>query len=348
MTTDLDFSETERALREALSDRARQVHPSSRLDAILREASAPERVEGRHRGLALVAVAAAAAVVAGAVWASRPDTDDATLPAGPPSATASAAPQPSGSSSPSGSDPGRPSGTAVALAVYRVGTNGGDEERPALVREFWEADLDPTGPASAEVRAAVGESLRRSELWREVTVEDAGVTSGRITIELSDSGPDAATAEAARLEVAALVWTAQAAVGRGDVPVRMTTSDGGRLLGHVSADTAFTRAATPPEALADLWVDEPSPGAALPAGRTVTVRGQAVAFEATVEWELRRGTTTLRDGFATADAGAPRRGTFTVDLGRLEAGTWTFRAFTTSAEDGQGVVAERLVTFTVR
>lgn len=345
MTTHLDSSETERALREALARRAREVHPSSRLDAILREASQPERVEGGRRGLALVAVAASAVVLAGVVWASRPGTDDATLPAGPPSATASPAPRPSNSVSPS--QPGPRPALTLALAVYWVGTNGGERDRPGLVRAFWGADLDATEPASAQVRAAVGESMRRSELWPGTVVEDVRVTASRISIRLSDSGRDAPTAEAAELEVAALAWTAQAAVGRGDTPVRITSDDGDPLLGHVSTDTSLTRAATPPESLADLWIDDPGPGAALRGGGPVTVTGQAVAFEATVEWELLRGTTVLRDGFTTADAGAPRRGTFTVDLGRLEEGTWTFRAFTTSAEDGQTVVAERLVTFTV-
>lgn len=85
----------------------------------------------------------------------------------------------------------------------------------------------------------------------------------------------------------------------------------------------------------------------VPLATSVTVRGQAVAFEANVEWELRRGTSVVRDGLVTASIGAPSRGTFTVDLGRLEAGTWTMRAFVSSAEGGERVVAERLVTFTV-
>ena len=68
MTTHFDESQTERELREALSERARGIRPSSRLDAILREASEPEPSSSRTRWMIGAGVAAAAAVVAGTVW----------------------------------------------------------------------------------------------------------------------------------------------------------------------------------------------------------------------------------------------------------------------------------------
>lgn len=361
MTSPYDQSQTERELRESLFERARQIQPSSRLDTILREAAAPEPDAVRGRWLAGVAVAAAAAVVAGTVWASRPD-NDATLPAGPPSSspTATGAPSPPTSTpSPSGTTAPSPSSTpsttsrppatgAAALAVYRVGTNGGETNRRGLVREFWSSILDTGATESEKAAAAVAESLSRTELWLGVDLDDAVVTRGGITLRLSGPGGPAPDAEQARLAVASLVWTAQGAVGRGDLPVSFTTPSGGRLLGQLDPATRFTRAATPPEALCDIWVDSPSPGASLRASDPVVVRGQAVVFEANVEWELRRGTTTVRDGFTTASIGAPGRGSFTIDLGRLDPGSYTIRAFSSSAKDGTTVVAERLVTFSVR
>jgi hypothetical protein len=124
MTTHEDQSQTERELREALADRARQIHPSSRLDAILHEASQPEGAPARSRWLAGVGVAAAAAVVAATVWATWPDSDP-TLPGGPPSSSSSPtpttpAPTTSGSSSvspstdPTASPP--PSGSTSGVA----------------------------------------------------------------------------------------------------------------------------------------------------------------------------------------------------------------------------------------
>ncbi|MFC7489132.1 MULTISPECIES: Gmad2 immunoglobulin-like domain-containing protein [unclassified Knoellia] len=345
MTTQLDPSDTERVLREVLAARARGIRPADRLDEILREASEPAPSPVRSRWVTGLGVAAAAAAVAGVVWAAGPAPERLPgQPVGPPSVTSPTLPAPSLSPS-TASTP--PTSAGAALAIYRVGTNGGTDNRPGLVREFWTSGVGVSASESARVSAAVGESLRRSELWQGVTLDRALVSDDVITLRLSASGDRAPDAERARLAISSLVWTAQGAVGRGDVPVSIRPASGGELLGHLESSTRFTRAATPPEALCDIWVDDPSPGATLPLARAVSVRGQAVAFEANVEWELRRGTTTVRDGFVTASMGAPARGTFTIDLGRLEAGTWTIRTFVSSAEDGQQAVAERLVTFTV-
>lgn len=335
MSTHLDSSDTERELREALSARARQVHPSSRLDAILREAATPERAPGSRRGLALVGLAAAAAaVVAGAVWVSRPAPEGApTLPAG----SASATPTPS--TSPPVAAP------AIAVAHYTVGTNAGPGSRPCLVRTFGSATWATDASRSDKVLAATRSMVASTPLWEGVTVERARVTSSRITLDLAGDGA-ALDATQARLALRSLAWTAQGQNGAGDVPVAIRVPGGGELFGH-DVPATLTRAGTPPESVCDIWVDHPAPDLSLAPGPLV-VQGQAVAFEATVEWELRRGAATVREGFTTASAGAPARGTFQVDLGRLEAGTWTLRAFTASAEDGVKVVAERLVTFTVR
>lgn len=342
MTTHLDPADTERALREALGVRAREIRPADRLDAILREAAEPAPSATRGRWLTGLGVAAASAAIAGAVWTARPHPEGTpTLPGGTPSATLP---------SPTVSTPTSPTTQAPvgsAQAIYRVGTNGGSDNRPGLVREFWTAAIGSQASEPDRVTAAVGESLRRSELWRGVTLEGVDVTGGAITLRLSGSGDRAPDLDRAQLAVSSLVWTAQGAVGRGDLPVTMRPVGDGALLGRIAASSPFTRAATAPDALCDIWIDDPAPGAALPASKAVTIRGQAVAWEANVEWQLRRGTATLREGFVTASIGAPSRGTFAVDLGVLEPGTYVFRAFTTSMSDGS-VMSERLVTFTVR
>ncbi|MFC7488160.1 Gmad2 immunoglobulin-like domain-containing protein [Knoellia sp. CPCC 206453] len=365
MTTQVDPSDTERELRDALAARAREIRPADRLDAILAAAHEPEVSGFRGRWLAGVGVAAAAAVIAGTVWAARPETEG-TLPVAPPSLTPSptspTSPTPSPTTSPSPSATASASTTRSpssstttqpqtsstgALAIYRVGTNGGATNRPGLVREFWSPSLGRT-TESQKVTAAVAEALKRTELWRGVTVRDVTVTKSRISLSLSSPGASASSADSAQLGVSALVWTAQGAVGRGDVPVRITTVAGGQLLGHVGTGSSFTRSSTPQDDLCDIWIDSPSPGASVRASDPLVVRGQAVAWEANVEWELQSGASTVQDGFATASIGAPSRGTFTIDLGRLAPGTYTFRAFTTSAEDGARVIADRQVTFTVK
>jgi hypothetical protein len=334
VSTHLDSSDTERALREALSARARQVHPSSRLDAILREASLPELGGNGRRGLAFVGVAAAAAVVAGAVWVSRPAPEGArTVPAGIGSATPAPSAPPPPAAAPAG-----------AVAHYVVGTNAGPGSRSCMVRTFtaasWTTDTSPSEKVLATTRSLVA----GSSLWDGVTVEDARVSSSTITLDLVGAGPDL-DAEQARLALRTLAWTAQAVIGEGDVPVALRTAGGGGLFGHAVPAT-LTRAGTPAASLCDIWIDHPAPDLSLSPGSLV-VQGQAVAFEANVQWELRRGTTVVREGFTTASVGGPARGTFRFDLGRLEAGAWVLRVFTTSAEDGATVVAERLTPFVV-
>ena len=349
MSPHYDDSQTERELREALAARAREIRPSSRLGAILDEASEPEPGTSHGRWLTGLAVAAAAAVVGGTIWAARPDSPT-TLPGATPStsATPTSTPSVSPSASPSTPRSTPPISAPPALAVYRAGSNGGVEDRPGLVREFWSAPAG-TGLGDADrVAAAVAEAMRRSTLWSGVRLDAARVEASGISLDLSRPGSRAPDTEQAGLAVSSLVWTAQAAVGRGDLPVTFTTGSPGLLLDRLDPSRAFTRATTAPGALCDIWVDDPAPGAALRAASPVSVKGQAVAFEAHVQWELSRGGTVVRDGFTMTSIGAPSRGTFTVDLGRLETGTWTFRAFTTSLKDGTTVLAERVVTFSVR
>jgi hypothetical protein len=78
----------------------------------------------------------------------------------------------------------------------------------------------------------------------------------------------------------------------------------------------------------------------------VTVKGLAIVFEATVSWELQRGGAKVKDGFTTATVGAPSQGEYTIDLGRLPAGSYTIRVFEASAKDGS-VAAEATRSFTV-
>jgi hypothetical protein len=79
----------------------------------------------------------------------------------------------------------------------------------------------------------------------------------------------------------------------------------------------------------------------------VVASGTASVFEATVPWRLTRSGSAVATGFSTASIGAPGRGTWTADLGRLPAGTYTFTAYERSAEDGS-VRAQDESTFTVR
>jgi hypothetical protein len=79
----------------------------------------------------------------------------------------------------------------------------------------------------------------------------------------------------------------------------------------------------------------------------VVVEGEATVFEANVSWQLKRGATQVRNGFATASIGAPGRGEYSFSLGVLPAGSYSIRVFEMSMEDGDKVNAEKQVAFTV-
>ncbi len=70
-------------------------------------------------------------------------------------------------------------------------------------------------------------------------------------------------------------------------------------------------------------------------------------FEATVSWQLLKGSAVVKEGHATASVGAPLRGTFSFSLGSLASGDYTVRVFEVSAENGTTVNAEKRVSFSV-
>ncbi len=82
-------------------------------------------------------------------------------------------------------------------------------------------------------------------------------------------------------------------------------------------------------------------------GSTVTLRGTAMAFEATVNWELRNPAQAVLDmGFVTASEGGPGRGTWEVTLADLARGAYVFEAYEASAEDGRKL-HNATATFTI-
>jgi hypothetical protein len=80
----------------------------------------------------------------------------------------------------------------------------------------------------------------------------------------------------------------------------------------------------------------------------VVANGESCAFEATTQWQLKKGGTAVKSGVTMASSGCPIRGTWQVNLGVLAVGDYTFRMFEVSMQDGKGVVAETSKPFTVR
>jgi hypothetical protein len=362
-----DDQRTVAALRVALDERAAEIEPGDRLEEIL-ERSRPPRAAGLNRSWMLLAAAAAVLAVVAGLWLGLPDGSepvpggtDRPLPSASPSVGPTPTDAPAPTSTPSTPSPTTTAAALAALPVYYVAPIGDDARMVRLYRE-WLTVPGVTREADDRVRARTAVELAMTAVppgtdgylrtWDGVDLLDVTVTDARITITLSGPGTTAFPEDTERVSVQQLVWTAQAAVGRGTIPVRFELADGSdAIFGTQPVDRTYNRPASRDlyhEDLAPIWVTAPTRGQVLPAGRTVTVTGEACVFEATVSWELLRQGDVVDEGFVTASVGAPGRGTYEIGLGPLAPGSYAVRVFELSAEDGQKVSAETTMPFTVR
>lgn len=373
-----EFDLVERRLRRALHQEAQKMEPTDRLDDILSASGAGgtggtgpgpgQDRQGPPRWLAPVAAAAAVAVIAGTVWVATRGEDRAAPPAGP-SATQPAAPSPSQSSveptptaSSSAPTSTAPSTQQAVLPVYFVGPVGGDREVFLLYREFLRGSVPASASDEEKAKGALDLAMNAQPFsntdgylqpWSGTSIEAVDVTASRITITLSNAGsPGVTTKEVARVAVQSLVWTAQAAVGKGAIPVTFSIADGSTaMFGQFPAADTYNRPSGRDEYyrdLAPIWITAPGRDAVLSAGKPVVVKGEATVFEANVSWELKRGTAVVKSGFATASIGAPGRGDYSFSLGTLAPGGYTVRVFEMSMEGGDKVNAEKWVNFSVK
>lgn len=350
------MSELEDRLRGALTQEADEVRPAHRLDDI-RAAVSPST---RRRWLPPLAAAAAVAVIAVGAWiALRPTAGPPPVPATP-STTMPVVPAPT----PTPSDPATGSTTTaitapgptvdVAVPVYYVAPPGRSDGRYGLVRTLASVQAAPDADVAWATKAALIRAVQVPDPnpntfvdpWPDQTVGAVTVEADHISIDLAEPGRSGLDPAVQRLAVQQLVWTATAAA-KLDVPVYITVVGGRDLFDSVPGHR-FQRPA-PDQAyqeLASVWVDSPSAGQTLPAASPVTITGQACTFEANVRYELRRGGAVVKQGTTTASSGCPQQGSWTVVLGTLPAGSYTFRAIDISQKDGS-VAFQDTVPFSV-
>ncbi|WP_426567088.1 Gmad2 immunoglobulin-like domain-containing protein [Angustibacter sp. McL0619] len=119
----------------------------------------------------------------------------------------------------------------------------------------------------------------------------------------------------------------------------------GKLFDQLPVGSVLHRTDPAYEVLGSIWVQTPGEGQVV--GSPVTVQGSACTFEANVAWQLFSGSQVVRSGHTTASIACPERGSWTVDLGDLAPGSYTFRAFDPPAS-GQGPDREDTRVFVVR
>jgi len=364
MTDDL-----ERRLREGLHQEAERINPRDRRTEIMAMVHDETKVvEPKRRWLVPVAAAAAVALIGAVSWgvsnsgssqqAAPPKT---TRTAAPPANAAVPVPNPSPNASPSPSPNPDVAGATgqVALPAYFVGANSAAGKKFGLYREFVGTAVAAGATPAQKAKAAVAVAMNAQPFtsdepylqpWSGTSVENLTATPSRITITLSGPGAQGFTAEQTRLAVQELVWTAQAALGQGPVPVTFEVADGStKLFGTYPTSATYNRPATDMqyEDLAPIWILAPVRGQVFAAGSAVVATGQSCAFEATTQWQLKKGATAIRSGTTTASSGCPTRGTWQVKLGVLPAGSYTFRMSELSMKDGQSI-AETSKPFTVK
>jgi len=352
---DMLDSDIERQLRESLRRHAARITPRERRTEILAMVhEKTEMTEPRRRWLIPVAAAASVALIGAISWGVANTSSPQVTPAATSTSSATGA-EPTASPS-----NGTGATTQVALPAYFVGASSGTGDRFGLYREFVRTAVPASATPAQKAKAAVGVAMNAQPFtnfepyvqpWSGTTVKALKLTPNLITITLSGPGASGFTPEQTKLAVQELVWTAQAAIGQGTIPVKFVIADGStKLFGTYGTDKTYNRPTKELqyEDLAPIWILSPERGKVFPAGAPVVANGESCAFEATTQWELKRGGAIVKHGSTMASSGCPIRGTWKVNLGVLAAGDYTFRMFEVSMKDGQSLVAETSKPFTVR
>ncbi|HEY8654701.1 MAG TPA: Gmad2 immunoglobulin-like domain-containing protein [Dermatophilaceae bacterium] len=349
---DMLDSDIERQLRESLRRHAERITPRERRTEILAMVhEQTEMTEPRRRWLIPVAAAASVALIGAIAWgvANTGSSQQVT-----PAATSTSSTTGTPTSNATGAT------TQVALPAYFVGASSGTGDTFGLYREFVRTAVPAGATPAQKAKAAVALAMNAQPFtnfepylqpWSGTKVEDLKLTPNLITITLSGPGASGFTPEQTKLAVQELVWTAQAAIGQGTIPVKFVVADGSpKLFGTYATNKTYNRPTKEQqyEDLAPIWILSPERGKVFAAGAPVVANGESCAFEATTQWELKKGGAVVKSGSTMASSGCPIRGTWQVNLGVLTPGNYTFRMFEVSMKDGQSLVAETSKPFTVK
>lgn len=327
-TTGDPVGDVDRELHRAIHSYATSVQPADRLSGIQARTAdaAPDR--GRRTWLVAGGSALVAASVVAAAVVLAPSDDQSDDPSGGLTGEAPIA------------------GTPREVTVFALATVG---ERGRLYPS--QVETEDSGSAGVDaVRALLdAEPQGRTNVWATVpdSVDIASVSeaSGRVVVDFTGPVDDPWPSQASwafdpALFSQQLIYTVQAEL---DTDAPLTVTMDGRptdtLLTHRVGSKPLE---ADPAALSPILIDAPEQGATV--SSPVTVRGTSDTFEANVVWEVSRDGEVVKQGTTMGGTMFDRRPfRFTVDL---PPGSYTLRAFETSAEDGS-LVAEDTRTFTV-
>lgn len=256
-------------------------------------------------------------------------------------------------------------GVSLALLLVLVGCTPAEEQTVSDVEIYFVGDtpqgfrlfserhsLDISGanPAEEVLQKLVSGEIQPSDpdyvnLWDSShTLRGLQIEGGIATVDL-DLGVLNVGAESEQRAIDQLVWTLTGIdTTVTEVFLLVDGMSVESLAGHVDASGGFTRG-DGLDALSPVQIVHPQHGeeVTLP----VTITGEACTFEANVVWSLNRKDVVIDEGFTTAESACPDRSAWTVELGELETGSYTFVAQEFSAEDGR-LLGDDTKSFTVR
>jgi hypothetical protein len=329
-----DDDQMETRLRRAINTEAAMVQPAG--DGL-------QKIRGgidarRHRpwwrspAMALVAAAVLGLAVGGLVFGLGGKKDGGTV-AQTSSPTPSPTERPSTSPSPTATD----TAGAGSVYVYYVHDDG---QGPRLYREI-QAGVGTGSPPEAALRAMLAghpTDPDYSTPWDNTKLLSYRVDADTATVELA--GFVALSAAAEKAVVQEIVYTVTA----NDPTLKKVQLrvNGSAPKGHSDWSHPIQRAP-----LADvqglIWILAPTQGATV--SSPVTIKGYGTAFEATINWEVRKAGAVIAKG--NTQGGANGEFADFRDTVTLPPGTYELTAFEVSAKDGSPLHADTK-SFTVK
>lgn len=332
--------EAARRLREVLAAEGRAIQPSgaglSRIQARVDAGRAGHR--GWLRSLAIGGAALATAAVVVVVVVLVPSGDHGGGPVTvPPSLTTSST---TATTSPTPTPSAAPAHTPHEVAIYYVGKT--PDPRQLLYREVvsrpWPAGNAVVTDAIQAMLTTPPADPDYTSYWpagtnvRGVSLNAAG-TAAVVDLSVPVETGGWGGADAAEISAWQLFYTVRAAAPKIDsvelrIDGKKVDSLWGKPIGNpMTSPDAYSVG----QYLAHVWITSPDEGATVP--QTVQIKGEAIAFEATVSWEVRQGGRIVKQGSTMASIGAPEQGSWQVSV-TLPPGSYEIRAYEASAKDG--------------
>jgi hypothetical protein len=330
-------------LRRLLEQTVADVEPNDGLEAIrsrTKVTDMPTNLSSKRPWIwgAFGAAVATAAVIGGFAVLGNPDRDNAE-----PGPGNSASPTPSATDSPTtpsespSESGGTGPGTPVTVAVYYVGDT---PYGPRLYREFHHSvGVTPLDAALADATSVTPLDPDYRTDWPAAIVASTAFdgTGGVIRITLADSSvhdrPAGMSKAEAQIAVEQLIYTAQAAVQtRAPVQFMLGTNPIDQVLGVPTSEPLAQ--GKPLDVLSLVSLTSPEEGATV--GGSLDVEGVASSFEATVPWQILKGSQVVKSQAFMAEGWMYKLYPFsgTIDISDLAAGTYTFVAKTDDPSGG--------------